>query len=437
MNRFTRRDALRAVGTATVVGLAGCQTGATDELCGTDPPSTDSTIPTEPMSSASDLSSAAAWPTYQHDAAQTGFTDEAGPKNGVRLAWSATLAGGDTHSVVTDGTVVVSASDPGVLRALSPTDGSVEWSVDSLFRATPPAIVEGSVVVGDRAGLHAFGLGNGTEQWTFAPEVERTETVSQQSADGETAVATTREDGQSGQSDTTPADVRNAAAFSSAPLYADGVIIAKSRVGVHALAPDGTERWRRERLHLGAVADGIAYLLGEPGLVAIDVRTGEKNWSRERTGIGPEIAIRGGTIYGGTLDSVSATDAASGETQWTFEGESEQFASPTVTPDAVFAASSPKESEDGGNLYALDRETGEPNWCTYLGFKGVDSPAATGDTVFVPTENAVEARAAEDGDLRWRYGTSGEFTEFRAPAVADGHLLVGTHDGSVFAFAEA
>lgn len=433
MKRLTRRDALRTVGSVTALGLAGCQTGATNDLCGTEPPSTDSTIPSRPMGSAPDLPSAAAWPAYRHDAAQTGFTDEAGPKNGVRLAWSATLADGDTRPVVADDTVVVSSSDPGVLRALSPTDGSVEWSVDSLFRATPPAIVEGSVVVGDGTGLHAFDLGDGAKRWTFAPDAADAGTESKRTAADETATGTVTD---GNQSDGPPPEARNTADFHSAPLYADGTILVRGSVGVHALAPDGTERWRRAQMHLGAVADGTAYLVGSPGVVAVDVRSGTEQWTREGLGLGPEMAVSDGTIYGGDVNSVTAIDAGSGEPEWTFEGESETFSSPTVTPDAVFAASSPMESEDGGNLYALDRGTGEPDWCTHLGFKTVSSPVATGETVFVTTENVVEARAADGGDLRWRYGTPEEFTQFQAPAVADGHLLVGSGEGAVFAFAE-
>jgi len=108
-----------------------------------------------------------------------------------------------------------------------------------------------------------------------------------------------------------------------------------------------------------------------------------------------------------------------------------------VTPDAVFAASSPKESADGGNLYALDRDTGEAAWCTYVGARAVNAPAATADTVFVPTQNAVEARAADGGDLRWRYAPPDGSRTFQAAAVVDGLLVTGTELGSVLAFADA
>jgi outer membrane protein assembly factor BamB len=411
MRRFSRRDALRAVGAAAVAGLAGCQTGARNDLCGEEPSPTESTIPTEPLGSVSVPSAAGEWPSYQHDAGRTGFVDAAGPTDGVRLAWTRDVGdAADAWPVVADGTVVVSAGEPGSVMALSPADGEVAWSV-GFDHASPPAVVDGRVVVGDRTGLHALDLGDGAERWTFAPEYDPT---------------TTKREGEGGT-----------ARFDGAPAYASDTVLARSNLGVHALAPDGTERWRRKRAHLGAVGDDTAYLLGEAGVVAVDVASGEEQWSREGLGVGPEIAVRDGTIYGGDTDSVVAIDAGTGEKQWTFDGESEAFASPTVTPDAVFAASSPKESADGGNLYALDRDTGEAAWCTYVGARAVNAPAATADTVFVPTQNAVEARAADGGDLRWRYAPPDGSRTFQAAAVVDGLLVTGTELGSVLAFADA
>lgn len=429
MDWFTRRDALRAIGASAVVGLAGCQTGATDDLCGRDPPDVKSTIPTATVGSVPDLSSDAAWPTYQHDAGRTGYSDDAGPTAGVRLAWSRTVGDGRTWPVVAGGTVVVSDSGEGVLAALSSADGSIEWSVEDPVRATQPTVVEDAVVVGDRSGLHAYELATGRKRWTFALEPDARPTESPWTPVDETSDGTA-----DGRSEEPPTDVRDAVRFHAAPTYADGTVLVRSGVGVHALSPDGTERWRREQMHLGAVSGGTAYLLGAPGMVAVDVRSGTERWSREGSGMGPDLVVSDGTVYGDVRDGVAAIDAETGETEWTFEGESEEFASPTVTPDAVFAASSPTKSEDGGNLYALDRETGESDWCTYLGFRSVNSPAATGDAVFVTTEDLVEARATDDGTRRWRYGA--ESTVFQAPAVADGLLLVGTDDGAVLAFAE-
>lgn len=429
MEQFTRRDALQAVAAGTVVGLAGCQTGATDDLCGTEDPSTETTIPTEPLGSAPDLSSGSAWPTYQHDAGQTGFTDETGPTDGTRLAWSRSVGDGAAWPVAADETLVVSESGTGVLRALSPTDGSDEWSVDGFFGTTPPAVVSGLAVVGDRTGLHAFDLASGTERWTFEPEAEQTATEAQPTAAKETVVGTSDAD-----SEETPAGARTTADFYSAPLSADGTILVKSSLGVHGLSPDGTERWRRKGAYLGAAADGTAYLLGASGMVAVGVQSGTEQWTREGIGIGPEMAVRDGTIYGGDTDSMTAIDAETGDTEWTFEGESEVFASPTVTPNVVLAASQPKESRDGGNLYALDRETGEPKWCTFLGFLAVDSPAVAGDTVFVTTDDVIEARELGSGDLRWRYGE--ESGSLHAPAVTDGRLVVGTEAGDVLTFVD-
>ena len=449
MSALTRRRALQAVAAGLAAGLAGCESGATDELCGERSASKENTVERNPTGTAPAPAADSAWALAHHDVAQTSYTHEAGPIDDVGLAWQITVGEnyGTTRFVVADGTLVATHSEDGRLVALDPTDASERWAVDRHLGVGWPAVADDLVVVGDRRGLHGYALVDGTHRWSFEPN-QTTATPSPDAAAGEsadptTALSATRDsangvrttvaagDDQSTQPAEAPAAVR----FFDPPLAVGETILARGADGVYAVSREGTGRWHAGDWHLGAIDGDTAYLTGPSGLRSVDVRTGETRLRADETTISPDVAIRDGTVYTADVKEVVAVDAATGETVWTFEGEWESFETPTVTPEYVFAASAPTEGSDGGNVYALDRATGEPVWCRFLGHSTVDTPAATEDTVFLATEKVVEARNADSGDVRWRYAVN-DSTYFRNPAVVSGVCYVATESGDLYAFAE-
>lgn len=402
MQQVTRRRALQAVGAATAAGLAGCaDSDATDDLCGSEAAPTDNTIETAPAGGAPVPPDRAGWPQVGYDAARTGYASVVAPTDDVGVGWSTTVdLGYGTTSLVAAGEtlVTVAGDDDGSVVALDRGDGTIRWLVEDLSEPSEPAIAEGLVVVPTRTGLHAFALDDGTEQWTL------------------------------------PGDDADAAPEFYGPVaYADGAFLVDKKAAAVAVAPDGTERWRAPDADVGAVADGTAYLVGD-GFRAVDLATGDQRWTREDRPTG-RMAVHDGTVYAGGLRDFQALDAESGDAEWSFEGEWEDFGPPAVTEDAVFVGTSPTEGNDGGNLYAFERDSGEPRWCQFYGY-GLSRPAVADDAVLVGTEGVLEARDPDDGSSIWRFSPAGDtYAEFGAPAVAGGVCYAAT-DRRVYAFAE-
>ncbi|MGB2824596.1 MAG: PQQ-binding-like beta-propeller repeat protein, partial [Phycisphaerae bacterium] len=85
-----------------------------------------------------------------------------------------------------------------------------------------------------------------------------------------------------------------------------------------------------------------------------------------------------------------------------------------------------------GNLYALDRGTGETSWTYRTGRPILGSAAFDGGTVYVNSmDHRCHAVDARTGERRWAFET-GEGI-WAAPVIADGKVFVAGRDGSVYA----
>jgi outer membrane protein assembly factor BamB len=446
---ISRRDALAAVGAAGAAALAGCSSGDTDELCGTESPPHESTFDTDPLGEGPPLPDGAAWRHPNGGGARTGHAAVDGPTEDVGVAWRTRLGGrdeaGDVRVVVGDGHLLALDADLPALVGLDPVDGSERWRATAFDDPRHVAVAGGRAFVGDRAGLHAVDPADGTRSWSLSVTYERTPTpppedeTPAEDTDRPTAVVT--DDPGTPPADGAGGEGGDGRGGVNGPLLpaGDGVVFG-GRFGVHAVGPDGDERWRVRRATLVAVADGVAYLSVDPGnrLVAVDAATGERRLARGETAAGRDTAVADGTLYVGGLRSVDTEAVTNGASGWSFEGEWEDFGPPGVAPDHVVAAGSPTEG-DGGNQYVVDRTSGEAGWCRYLGYESLADPAVTDVTAFQGAEGTLSARSLADGTLRWRLAetVTGDLGRpFGTPALVDGALYVGSGDGIVVALTE-
>lgn len=186
----------------------------------------------------------------------------------------------------------------------------------------------------------------------------------------------------------------------------------------HSLAvADGRERWTTalgDPLASHPVHDdGAVFLVAgtqefsaDQRVLAIDAGTGEELWRFSPGGWWLTLhAVDDGTVYVSTRDdalsrggeTLHAVDRADGSEQWQAEvGDS--YAS-AFTEDTVAVATY-------GRLYAFDRSDGSERW--HVGVEDVDSPRATGGTIFARVglgEDAhVRAYDARSGEEQWRFG---------------------------------
>jgi outer membrane protein assembly factor BamB len=177
------------------------------------------------------------------------------------------------------------------------------------------------------------------------------------------------------------------------------------------------------------VADGRVYLTTGDGVVALDLRTGEDDWSVESLEpstirpthgydreVVPPVVAPDGTLLVGSREALVALDGADGTERWRYAAD-RAFGVPAVVDDTVYVSAA-------SGTAALSLADGSELWTTDQGAEG-DVPAVAAGTVVVSRPEEVVALAADDGRERWVHSPGAEFY----PVVADGLVYVGTYEG--------
>jgi outer membrane protein assembly factor BamB len=177
------------------------------------------------------------------------------------------------------------------------------------------------------------------------------------------------------------------------------------------------------------LADGILYTgSGNGTLYALDVKSGEKIWSKdgfsqlENSGaVSEEILVAGG--YDGVL---RALDRHTGEILWSFDTHYSIQASPLIMDDHVYVATDHV-------LYALDLSTGKLQWQTPTGREAayMGAPAYENGIIYTTGGRSLLAVNSTSGKELWRIEGNDMFT---APAVANGMIYIGNFDKYFYAF---
>jgi len=234
----------------------------------------------------------------------------------------------------------------------------------------------------------------------------------------------------------------------SSPVVADGRVIVGSADGsVYAFdAASGRRIWRRGTggpvYASAAVAGGTAVIPSGDGTVyGLDVRDGRVRW---RFALPPgdtafaqsPVATDGVRAYVGAWDRhLYALDADSGAEVWRRRCTERSFAySPAIGGPAVGGGWVYVPSNDNV-LHAFNAATGEPGWkYTSPGDKvGYSSPVLAGDRIYVGCLGAageVRCISASDGQEVWMAATGAEIYD-SSPAVADGHVAIGSVNGTL------
>jgi len=153
--------------------------------------------------------------------------------------------------------------------------------------------------------------------------------------------------------------------------------------------------------------------------------------------------VSDGTVFvGSAANAVHAFDAESGDLKWEHATRSYVSTAPAVVGDTVYTA------DADGIVYALDVTDGTDRW-TYNTEHNFHSRAVGlhGDTLIVGTAGTMPAVVSGDtdksragvvvgldiatGEELWTF--SGPSDWFSGPAIGDGRVYVGNHDGTVTA----
>ncbi len=175
-------------------------------------------------------------------------------------------------------------------------------------------------------------------------------------------------------------DLGHGAALANVTTSGDTIFVCGS-TEVQALAPDGTVHWTNETetlLNGVAVRDETVVVCGYvedgDGLVrALDRTTGDQLWTRSGIRSYAPPSVGGGTVYlTGAGGDVTALDLDSGETTWrTRTGGSNMYATPAFEPNDGRVV---VPTGATGQILALDAADGSEVWRTGVSrHAGVDS----------------------------------------------------------------
>lgn len=426
--RLTRRRAIAAAATSS---FAGCldpasiseRGNATDDDGATDGNLSEIIAEEEPRSESDDGVDGAGerpepsgWRQFGYDAARTGTAPDAdGPTEALTNVWDffvradvrpTPVTAGDrvfvgshygqfvalghrygrrewsmeesqpiTGSAAVGETAVYVGTGDGVVVALSREDGDQQWRLKLGEVASPVALHEGAVYVGDRFGdLYSIDARTGGTRWSY-------------DADG--SVSRPERIGGSGP------------AVANGRVFVGTAVTDRRRARLHAVGTDDGDQLWTQRFEAKAVETTPAV--------------------RDRT---VYVALRNGSLY--------ALGTARGSVRWRFDSDGYRGfrSSPAVTEDAVIVGC------DDGVLYAVGRQDGDELWRFRAEDPIRSSPSVAGDAIYVGCDDGeLYVLDRSTGSELTSY-TIGEPVR-SSPAVADGRVYVGSDDGNVYVLEEA
>lgn len=229
------------------------------------------------------------------------------------------------------------------------------------------------------------------------------------------------------------------------PAPAGDLLILTNANGLTAIRPaDGDVAWQAEGgtttrpplpagdtlLWSAATADGSG-----ARLAALNAITGEEVWAREF----PGIAVPGGLVAEGASVWASAPlsrlDRTSGETVWEASELTGGAGSPALSPDGEVVYVGRLDALSGGEVVALDADTGDILWRSPLGQRALsflEQPWVSGDVLVVPTlDGGVLGLDRRTGAVVWDAALPA--ARFGALTVDGGRAYMALTDGQVVA----
>jgi len=318
------------------------------------------------------------------------------------VEWSYTAAGGvQIAPAVGDSRVFLGTGD-GDMVALDRESGDEQWSVGAGGSVSAPAVRGGNVYFGqsggNAAGIMSFDAGSGDLRWqtdvstTGTLPFPSSMTVPTPAVVGDAVVANVQnlEDaGGSGLVALDPSDGTEQWQTSLGdvcypPSLTENTCFAITNKGVNRVSiADGSVRWETVFDALGAssggqitpdvvtVGEDAVYVpeptgAGELGFVALNARTGEREWSYatdSRPSVGSGVSTTGSLVYFALQGELLAVDAESGLEEWTYR-LTEDVPGGRVPNVGRRSGSAPIVTQDGvlvkhlGTVHAVDAGSG-------------------------------------------------------------------------------
>lgn len=246
-------------------------------------------------------------------------------------------------------------------------------------------------------------------------------------------------------------------AVCSTPAAAGDLVLFASRKGtIYALRRDsGKPAWSMPTTTEMRYAGGWDYFVSSPAVTgdvvyvgsgdhhlrALHARTGRPLWKHDCGAVVRATpTLWQGTVYAATMNGeIIALDAATGTRKWVFKAAGNQYFpkgeflfAPVVHQGLLFAGSR------DASFYALDASSGTLKWkVTDKNRAWYTTAIAAEGTVYACSSDGhyIQALEAVSGTKKWEF--MAEDLIFTTPALVDGVLYFGSHDGHLYAVTAA
>lgn len=263
----------------------------------------------------------------------------------------------------------------------------------------------------------------------------------------------------------------------STPIVSDDVVVFTTRQSIHGFDKRGNQVWIHDRegetYRDESILDGdtvyVRYTSTSGGIKALDVRTGEVQWSADRESFVSPVVGNGGVYFGSgryaaaldaqtgdmlwtteqifddewieddvyvyangrvfvpSVDGLAAVDATTGDVLWRYEHRDEEiYVTPTVSDGVVFQPIH-GNSTGRGQLVALNADSGEEQWrvdtTSNIDYQSYSAVAATPDTVLALHRDRLEGIDRETGERRFATTLQPSF-----------NVASGSYGGETFAY---
>lgn len=335
----------------------------------------------------------AVWPLFQHDATNTGdAAGVQGPGGAVGARWGVRSDGAYTSTpVVTDDAVFAADARGDAVVAVERATGERRWRVDAAVEGARLSYHDGTLLVpGDS--LEGLSPADGERRWSVSMENPYAATVNGRFA------------------------------FVAALGGVYRVSLSTHEVNWHSdrvtqLAPSV------------AVTDEYVYAVGTRygQVISLDRSSGSRRWLRRVDGAGTGApTVRDDLVYVPSEAALTAMSYESGIPEWTLEEA--VGSSVAVAEGTVFATTT------GGDVLALDADTGEEQWRASP-VSGSNPPIVAGGLLYATgTGGGIAALNPGDGTVIWQSTVGG--SRSANVAAGRGELYVGDDDGTLAAVAE-
>jgi len=304
------------------------------------------------------------------------FVDDFGDVYSIDIAtqsqnWSSNTNEDTMVGVFVSNQSVFTTSSDANLFLWTANNGSQNWSSNfGSLDFSPPVFHNGEVFAADDS-LHSYNSSDGSLNWSTNNGDSHIAVSSDDvfvGSQNETLYSFSRSDGSLNWTFSPNFDLQNGV---DSPIYIDGTVYCGDQEGaIHSInASNGSRNWKielgsdSETPFLSYENDTLFVSYPQNSLHSIDTTNQTENWFNSFSpGLQTFPGIDGDSVYVRSSSKIKSFDKSNGSENWSYSTSSNLISQLCITSEFVFCGN------DGGELVAIDKETGNKSWEFFVSF---------------------------------------------------------------------